>query len=353
MANDKNTIKNIKEEIQVSSLARKVFKKLGVITLEDACQIEIEQLRNLVKSKAQNQVYVDELWEYVHENGCSLKDEEAYLKKLKNIALDFPNIAISDFFMSVNARKFMAGYGTITGFLSALKNSSSLLKSFLCLVIVYEKDDNLEKIFKGFGNDGLVLDIIIQDFKDNVKKQGTLMPVYMVFSDKRIYNNLIRNDCWLLSDLINLSAEQITKIPRLGEIKAKRIIMTLHDMGFSLDSKYPSLRLSLEYVETKRLNLSPEILTKLEEMQITNLEQLINLGDFHSFNDEELSQIRKEILKLNFQLLDKTIAMPNEILEARYNKLLEERNTLSLQMERVNKETCKYQRILNLTKEEK
>ena len=350
MAKETNTTNKLKEEIQVSTNARKLLKKLGVVTLNDACQIKIEKLHDLVKSNAKNQAYVDELWDYVHKNGYLLNNEVNYLNKLKSVTTDFQDITIANFFMSSNARKFMADYETVPKFLNALKNSTTLLKSFLCFVILYEIDNSLEEIFKCFGNDGLILNMIIADFKRDVKCQRAMMPIFMLITDKNIYNNLIRNNYWLVSDLVALSEDEIVRIPRLGPTKVNKIITTLQDKGFKLESKPLRVALSLGYVKVSRLNLSFEICRKLEKMGLETVEQLVNSIDFYSFTNEELYEISQSILALGLQFPDKIIVMPKEVLEERYNKLLTERQNLEEKIKIVDRETYKYQRMLNIRK---
>ena len=351
MVNESNTSNKLKEEIQVSTNAKKLLKKLGVVTLNDACQIKIEKLQDLVKGNVKNQVYVDELWDYVHKNGYLLNGEANYLNKLKSVTTNFQDITIADLFMSSSARKFMANYETMPKFINVLKNSTTLLKSFLCFVILYEIDNNLEEIFKCFGNDGLILNMIIADFKHDVKYHGVLMPIFMLVPDKNIYYSLIRNNYWLVSDIVALNEHEVAQIPRFGPTKVNKIVSTLYEKGFKLESKPIKVSLTLGYVKVDRLNLSSKVCKKLEEMKIETLEQLVNLTDFYGFTNEELQEIRQSILKLNLQFWDKVIAMPPKILEKRHNELLEERSALEERLQSVNDEVFGYERMLNLRKE--
>ena len=220
--------------LDISSNARKFFAKINVFTLEDAGKLNVLQLLDLVKSNIKTQVYVDELWRYVHDLGYYFLGELTYLKEIKNLANNGLSIKTNTLFMSENARKFIGSYEDIDTFFSALKKSKRMLKSFLCLVITYENNDSLERLFTNTGNYGIVLSLLIKDFKKDCKQAGPLMPVFLLTDERNIYNNLIRNDYWLVNDLLKISKEKIKDIPHLGPLKTLKIINALEKKGFTL-----------------------------------------------------------------------------------------------------------------------
>ena len=224
--------------LDISSNARKFFAKINVFTLEDAGKLNVLQLLDLVKSNIKTQVYVDELWRYVHDLGYYFLGELTYLKEIKNLANNGLSIKTNTLFMSENARKFIGSYEDIDTFFSALKKSKRMLKSFLCLVITYENNDSLERLFTNTGNYGIVLSLLIKDFKKDCKQAGLLMPVFLLTDERNIYNNLIRNDYWLVGDLLKISKEKIKNIPHLGPLKTLKIINALEKKGFTLTEEF-------------------------------------------------------------------------------------------------------------------
>ena len=109
--------------LDISSNARKFFAKINVFTLEDAGKLNVLQLLDLVKSNIKTQVYVDELWRYVHDLGYYFLGELTYLKQIKNLANNGLSIKTNTLFMSENARKFIGSYEDIDTFFNALKKS--------------------------------------------------------------------------------------------------------------------------------------------------------------------------------------------------------------------------------------
>lgn len=73
---------------------------------------------------------------------------------------------------------------------------------------------------------------------------------------------------------------RVAQIPRLGPTKVSKIVSTLYEKGFKLESKPIKVSLTLGYVKVDRLNLSSKVCKKLEEMKIETLEQLVNLAVF-------------------------------------------------------------------------
>lgn len=352
MNNHPNTNIDLSKELDISCNAKKLFKKMNVLTLKDACNLSLESLRNIVKGNLKYQGLVDELWEYVHNNNCCFLDEKIYYQSLKNAISDFNEIKISDLFMSKNARKYLANYGTIENFLKKLKQDSTTLKSFLCLVVTYEFNTTLEELFSILANDGKILSLIIKDFKNNLQNQGTLRPIFTVFPEKSIYYPLIRYDCWLVCDILALSKEEITQIPRLGPSKTHKVITTLEEQGFSfMNTKYlKNVTISLAYFKIETLNLEEKTLNKLKENDIFNLEQLLEKRSFAYFTDGELFNIQREIAKLNLNLDDKLLTSPPKLLEKNYNQLTLEQYTLQEKLNVLNREKIIYERMLKLSK---
>ena len=70
MNNYPDTNVDLSKELDISCNAKKLFKKMNVLTLKDACNLSLESLRNIVKGNLKYQGLVDELWEYVHNNNC-------------------------------------------------------------------------------------------------------------------------------------------------------------------------------------------------------------------------------------------------------------------------------------------
>ena len=322
------------DELAISSYAKKIFKKMHVLTLEDACHLKLKDLNDLVKGNIKCQAYVDELWEIIHNNNFCFADELDYYKTLENYGGNLSKININELFMSKNARHFLENCGGLTGFFNKLKRDNNILKSFLCLVIVNEQNDTLEKLFGYLGNDGKILSSIIKEFKQDVKNSGPL----------------IRYNCWLISDLLNLKKEEVVNIPRLGPSKANKIITTLENYGYSFSKDY-NVVLSLAYFKIEMLNLEPSIVEKLKAMQIFTLEQLLGKQNFNDFTDTELLKLQEAIAKLELKLNDKLLAMNDETLEKRYNHLILEECVLKEKLDIINREKNMYQRILNLKKE--
>ena len=338
------------DELAISSYAKKIFKKMHVLTLEDACHLKLKDLNDLVKGNIKCQAYVDELWEIIHNNNFCFADELDYYKTLENYGGNLSKININELFMSKNARHFLENCGGLTGFFNKLKRDNNILKSFLCLVIVNEQNDTLEKLFGYLGNDGKILSSIIKEFKPDIINSGPLMPVFVLFPEKNIYYPLIRYNCWLISDLLNLKKEEVVNIPRLGPSKANKIITTLENYGYSFSKDY-NVVLSLAYFKIEMLNLEPSIVEKLKAMQIFTLEQLLGKQNFNDFTDTELLKLQEAIAKLELKLNDKLLAMNDETLEKRYNHLILEECVLKEKLDIINREKNMYQRILNLKKE--
>ena len=116
-------IKNLSQtdELAISSYAKKIFKKMHVLTLEDACHLKLKDLNNFVKGNIKCQVYVDELWETIHNNNCCFADELNYYKALENYDGNLSKININELFMSKNARHFLENCGGLTSFFNKLK----------------------------------------------------------------------------------------------------------------------------------------------------------------------------------------------------------------------------------------
>lgn len=349
---NENTNVDLNKELDISSNAKKLFKKMNVLTLQDACNLTLEKLENIVNDNIKYQVFVDELWEYVHNNNCSFLDEVAYYKKLQNAQIDSCLMNMRNIFMSKNARKYLANYETMANFLKKLKYDSNALKSFLCLVVTYEENTSLEELFNVLGNDGKILSLIIKDFKNNIKNQGPFIPIFTIFQEKSIYYPMIRYGCWLISDLLALSEKEISEIPRLGPSKTHKVITTLKANGFSFGStKYSSnITLSLAYFKIEILNLDDNTLNKLREKQIFNLEQLLEKRTFADFTDAELLKMQMEIAKLGLSLDNKLLTCPRKLLEKNYNQLTVEQYTLQERLNVINREKNMYKRMLNLQK---
>ena len=344
------------EILDISSNARKFFAKINVFTLEDAGKLNVLQLLDLVKSNIKTQVYVDELWRYVHDLGYYFLGELTYLKEIKNLANNGLSIKTNTLFMSENARKFIGSYEDIDTFFSALKKSKRMLKSFLCLVITYENNDSLERLFTNTGNYGIVLSLLIKDFKKDCKQAGLLMPVFLLVDERNIYNNLIRNDYWLVGDLLKISKEKIKDIPHLGPLKTLKIINALEKKGFTLTEELLEdnppkelIGLDYSYIGLERLNLSAGLLKKLKSMQILNLEKLLNLRDLSFLTNIEIIEIREKLAVLGFSFTDKLLAMPESILEQKYNQLWQDQKKLEKKLEIVTAEVNSYKRVLALS----
>ena len=342
--------------LDISSNAKKFFAKINVFTLEDAGKLNVFQLLDLVKSNIKTQVYVDELWRYVHDLGYYFLGELTYLKEIKNLANDGLSIKTNTLFMSENARKFIGSYEDIDTFFSALKKSKRMLKSFLCLVITYENNDSLERLFTNTGNYGIVLSLLIKDFKKDCKQVGPLMPVFLLVDERNIYNNLIRNDYWLVGDLLKISKEKIKDIPHLGPLKTLKIINALEKKGFTLTEEFLEdnppkelIGLDYSYIGLEKLNLSEELLKKLKAMQILNLEKLLNLRDLSLLTNIEIIEIREKLAALGFSFKDKLLAMPESILEQKYNQLWQDQKRLGKKLEIVTAEVNSYKRVLALS----
>ena len=342
--------------LDISSNARKFFAKINVFTLEDAGKLNVLQLLDLVKSNIKTQVYVDELWRYVHDLGYYFLGELTYLKQIKNLANNGLSIKTNTLFMSENARKFIGSYEDIDTFFSALKKSKRMLKSFLCLVITYENNDSLERLFTNTGNYGIVLSLLIKDFKKDCKQVGPLMPVFLLTDERNIYNNLIRNDYWLVGDLLKISKEKIKDIPHLGPLKTLKIINALEKKGFTLTEEFLEdnppkelIGLDYSYIGLERLNLSAGLLKKLKSMQILNLEKLLNLRDLSFLTNIEIIEIREKLAALGFSFKDKLLAMPESILEQKYNQLWQDQKRLEKKLEIVTAEVNSYKRVLALS----
>lgn len=353
MNNNQDTNIDLTKELDISCNAKKLFKKMNVFTLKDACNLTLESLKIIVKGNIKYQVFVDELWEYVHNNNCSFLDEKDYYKKLQSIKSDSYLINMSDIFMSKNARKYLANYGTMENFLKKLKRDSNALKSFLCLVVTYEKNTSLEELFNAFGNDGKILSTIIKDFKNDIKNQRPFIPIFMVFPERCVYYPMIRYGCWLISDLLALPKEEISEIPRLGPSKTHKVITTLEAKGFSFENtKYSNnVILSLAYFKIETLNLDAATLNKLREKQIFNLEQLLEKRTFADFTDAELLKMQIEIAKLGLKLDNKLLTCPKELLETNYNQLTVEQYALQEKLNVINREKNMYERMLKLQKD--
>lgn len=344
------------EILDISSNARKFFAKINVFTLEDAGKLNVLQLLDLVKSNIKTQVYVDELWRYVHDLGYYFLGELTYLKEIKNLANNGLSIKTNTLFMSENARKFIGSYEDIDTFFSALKKSKRMLKSFLCLVITYENNDSLERLFTNTGNYGIVLSLLIKDFKKDCKQGGPLMPVFLLVDERNIYNNLIRNDYWLVGDLLKISKEKIKDIPHLGPLKTLKIINALEKKGFTLTEELLEdnppkelIGLDYSYIGLERLNLSAGLLKKLKAMQILNLEKLLNLRDLSFLTNIEIIEIREKLAALGFSFKDKLLSMPESILEQKYNQLWQDQKRLEKKLEIVTAEVNSYKRVLALS----
>ena len=342
--------------LDISSNAKKFFAKINVFTLEDAGKLNVFQLLDLIKSNIKTQVYVDELWRYVHDLGYYFLGELTYLKEIKNLADNGLSIKTNTLFMSENARKFIGSYEDIDTFFSALKKSKRMLKSFLCLVITYENNDSLERLFTNTGNYGIVLSLLVKDFKKDCKQVGPLMPVFLLVDERNIYNNLIRNDYWLVGDLLKISKEKIKDIPHLGPLKTLKIINALEKKGFTLTEEFLEdnppkelIGLDYSYIGLEKLNLSEELLKKLKAMQILNLEKLLNLRDLSFLTNIEIIEIREKLAALGFSFKDKLLAMPESILEQKYNQLWQDQKKLEKKLEIVTAEVNSYKRVLALS----
>ena len=355
---DTNQVEKTKttDILAISSNARKLFAKINVFTLEDACKLNVLQLLDLVKSNVKTQAYVDELWRYVHDLGYYFLGELTYLKEIRNLANNELSIKTNTLFMSENARKFIGSYEDIETFFNALKKSKRMLKSFLCLVITYENNDSLERLFTNTGNYGIVLSLLIKDFKKDCKQAGLLMPVFLLTDERNIYNNLIRNDYWLVGDLLKISKEKIKDIPHLGPLKTLKIINALEKKGFTLTEEFLEdnppkelIGLDYSYIGLEKLNLSEELLKKLKAMQILNLEKLLNLRDLSFLTNIEIIEIREKLAALGFSFKDKLLAMPESILEQKYNQLWQDQKRLEKKLEIVTAEVNSYKRVLALS----
>ena len=107
--------------------------------------------------------------------------------------------------------------------------------------------------------------------------------------------------------------------------------------------------LDYSYIGLERLNLSAGLLKKLKSMQILNLEKLLNLRDLSFLTNIEIIEIREKLAVLGFSFTDKLLAMPESILEQKYNQLWQDQKKLEKKLEIVTAEVNSYKRVLALS----
>lgn len=350
MVDNMNFQGDLLSQLKISNKAKRLLLKMNITNLNDISKVNVQELLYLVSGNQKIQSYVDELWEYVHANNKWFDGEEMYLKMVCNLMRQGETVKISELFMSRNARRFLENYLDIDFFLQDLGKSKRLLKSFLCLVVANERDDYLEKLLAMASNKGAILSIIISDFKQSMTAKGELMPLFCLIKDRPTCNCLARSNYWLVGDLLALSKNQIETIPGLGNVRFIKILECLKNNGFILERPNAAQDLALSYkcVSILKLHFSLETTEKLLSMQVTNLEQLLNLDNLDNLTNNELREIREKVFHLGFSFDDKFIAMSDATLQKRYTRLADEQEKLSERLSIINKETVIYKRLLTL-----
>ena len=341
------------EELNVSLKTKMFLEKIGIKTIKDAYNYDLKKLLWLKKGNHTVGKYLDELWEYMQILGLGFRDEENYYYDLKAYYRNLENLSVDDFFfLPSKVHTYLNSYGTIKNFLLAIKDDPHQLKRFLYFNVDLDNISLLNKTFSCLGVDGAVLKIILAKYAKDLDTIGPFTPIYKIFQDKMVINCFIRQNIWMLNDLVNLPNKKLEKIAGLGEVKRCLAISDLERQGISLEEyQYQEdLKLSLDFIKIKDLNLPKKLQVKLEDLGIITLKNLVQLRYLNFLDKDEILIIRATLKALEIQDNNNILTMDLDTIKNTYLKKTVQLYGQKEQIKRLEMENYGYVMILKLEK---
>lgn len=224
------------------------------------------------------------------------------------------------------------GYGELATFLTECEKNPKELNKFLYFNINEDTNlDDLDATLKGFGNDGVVLGMIIKEYQGYLKKGEVLyQPLDKVFPKGKILDLLINNEIYFWGDLINLSREKLALLDGFNLRMVNTVERVLNQKGYFWEEEvaYRPFKLDLLAIKLDSLELPTALRKKIENLEIKSLKDLMVYPYLEYFSWEELALIRVSFDKLGFDLTKyfTYVKGMNEALQ--YNNLYFEKLTL-------------------------
>lgn len=342
------------KELKISLKARSFLEKIGIKSLDDAYTCDLQRLRYLKRGNHFISDYIDELWEYMHTINIGFQSEERYYQELRFLYQESTKgLNINEYiFLPRNVRTYLSTYLTINDFLKALERDNNLLKRFLYFNVSLENAAMLEKLFMCFGNSGILLSLTITKYAKSLAEKGMFTPVRDLFKDKGVVNAFIRQDVWFLNDLVRLQEEGINGLAGFGDVKKRIAFRDLREAGIDLTNLKVEEDLSLHfnYPKIVDLGLSKGLQTRLEMLEIKNLEELTNLRYLDFLNIEEIRELRNRLKTLTITNMGGILTMSIEEIDSRYYQKKSQILRAREDIKRLEMENYGYEMILKLEK---
>lgn len=201
--------------------------------------------------------------------------------------------------------------------------SKNHLKRFLLKNI--KPDENYQgliKTLRSLGNDGILLSLIILKYQ-NFLQQKTVnlnMPVSKVITSKKIVTALLFLNIYFIGDLVKHTKDELVAMEGLGINYLKEIEDDLSRYNYKLGSladSYDDFSFNMANFDIKVLGLSNNLETRLREIGINNLADLITSKDSKFWLEPQNKAILLAYRKLGFMPMQ---GFSNPIVNSNYNE---------------------------------
>ena len=201
--------------------------------------------------------------------------------------------------------------------------SKNHLKRFLLKNI--KPDENyqgLVKTLRSLGNDGILLSLIILKYQSFLQQKtvNLNMPVSKIITSKKIVTALLFLNIYFIGDLVKHTKDELVAMEGLGINYLKEIEDDLSRYNYKLGSladSYDDFSFNMANFDIKVLGLSNDLETRLREIGINNLADLITSKDSKFWLEPQNKEILLAYRKLGFMPMQ---GFSNPIVNSNYNE---------------------------------
>ena len=201
--------------------------------------------------------------------------------------------------------------------------SKNHLKRFLLKNI--KPDENYQgliKTLRSLGNDGILLSLIILKYQSFLQQKtvNLNMPVSKIITSKKIVTALLFLNIYFIGDLVKHTKDELVAMEGLGINYLKEIEDDLSRYNYKLGSladSYDDFSFNMANFDIKVLGLSNDLETRLREIGINNLADLITSKDSKFWLEPQNKEILLAYRKLGFMPMQ---GFSNPIVNSNYNE---------------------------------
>lgn len=252
-------------------------------------------------------------------------------QELIGTIIDLMNISLKDLKMPKKIQDYLQNYESPAIFFYTIANDKTYikdrnknhLKRFLLKNI--KPDENYQgliKTLRSLGNDGILLSLIILKYQSFLQQKtvNLNMPVSKVITSKKIVTALLFLNIYFIGDLVKHTKDELVAMEGLGINYLKEIEDDLSRYNYKLGSladSYDDFSFNMANFDIKVLGLSNNLETRLREIGINNLADLITSKDSKFWLEPQNKEILLAYRKLGFMPMQ---GFSNQIVNSNYNE---------------------------------